>query len=102
MDPAISGETGHSGNMASLPTSRKERAIARIFVTKFHTEPAIDFGLEVRLNPIMKDLVINIRAMKNKRTKQQKKEIIVESTESIGENQPAWWDTLNNEIAKLK
>jgi hypothetical protein len=50
----------------------------------------------------MKDLVINRRAVKKKRTKRQKKEIIVKSDESVGENQPAWWDTLNDEIAKLK
>jgi hypothetical protein len=59
MDQAISGETGHSGNMEDLPTSRKEREIARILATKFHTEPATDSGLEVKLNPIMRDLIIN-------------------------------------------
>ena len=59
MDQAISGETGHSGNMADLPTSRKEREIAHILVTKFHTQLATDSGLEVKINPFMRDLVIN-------------------------------------------
>jgi hypothetical protein len=59
MDKAISSKTGHSGNMEDLPTSNKERVIAHILATKFHTKPAIDSKLEVRLNPIMRDLVIN-------------------------------------------
>jgi hypothetical protein len=102
MDQAIPGETGHSGNVADLPTSRKEREIARILETKFHTEPATDSGLEVKLNPIMKDLIINRRVVKKKQTKRQKKEIIAETAESVGENQPVWLDTLKEEIAKLK
>jgi hypothetical protein len=102
MDQATSSETGYSGNVASLPTSSKEWEIARILATKFHTEPVIDSGLEVRLNPIMKDLVINRRAVKKKWTKRQKKEVIVETAESVGENQPVWLDTLKDEIAKLK
>ena len=64
MDKAISSETGHPGNMAGLPMSNKEREIECILATKFHTKPATDSGLEVRLNPIMRDLVINKRAEK--------------------------------------
>ena len=63
---SISSQTDHSSNMASLSTSKKEKEIARILATKFHMEPAIDPGLEDRLNPIMKDLIINRPAMKNK------------------------------------
>jgi hypothetical protein len=59
MDQPTSSETGYSGNMESLPMSSKEREIACILATMFHTKPIIDSGLEVRLNPIMKDLVIN-------------------------------------------
>jgi hypothetical protein len=102
MDKAISSKTGHSSNMADLPTSKKERVIAHILATKFHTEPATDSKLEVRLNPIMRDLVINRRVVKKKRSKRQKKETIAETTESVGENQPVWLDTLKEEIAKLK
>jgi hypothetical protein len=36
MDKAISNETCHSGNMADLSMSKKEREIARILTTKFH------------------------------------------------------------------
>jgi hypothetical protein len=71
-----------------LPTSSKEWAIACILATKFHTEPVIDSRLEVRINPILKDMVINRRVVKKKRTKRQKREVIVETTESVGENQP--------------
>jgi hypothetical protein len=60
MDQATSSEIGYSCNVASLPTSSKEREIACILATKFHIEPVIDSGLEVRLNPIIKDLVINM------------------------------------------
>jgi hypothetical protein len=73
MDQATSSEIGYSCNVASLPTSSKEWAIACILATKFHTEPVIDSGLDVRLNLIMKDLVINRQAVKNKLTKRQKK-----------------------------
>jgi hypothetical protein len=66
---AISSETGHSSNMAGLSTSKKERAIARILATKFHMEPATDPELEVRLNPIMRDLIINRQAVKKKQSK---------------------------------
>jgi hypothetical protein len=102
MDQAISGETGHSSNMADLPTSRKERVIARILATKFHTEPATDSGLEVKLNPIMRDLIINRPAVKKKQSKRQRTENMPETAESIGENQPAWLVTLKKEIAELK
>jgi hypothetical protein len=87
MDKDISNKTGHSGNMADLPASKKERVIARILATKFHTEPTTDSTLEVRLNPIMRDLVINRRAIKKKRRKRKKKETIAEMTESVKENQ---------------
>jgi len=49
MDKDISSETDHLGKMAYLPRSKKERVIERILANKFHTEPAIDLGLEVRL-----------------------------------------------------
>jgi hypothetical protein len=83
MDQATSSETDYSGNVASLPTSSKEREIAHILATKFHIEPVIDSRLEFKLNPIMKDLVINRLAVKKKRTKRQKKEVIVKTIESV-------------------
>jgi hypothetical protein len=88
--------------MAGLPTSNKEREIACILATKFHTEPSTDSELKVRINPITRDLIINRRVVKKKRSKRQKTETIAETAESIGENQPVWLDTLKEEIAKLK
>jgi hypothetical protein len=69
MDKDKSSETGYLGNMLDFPANKKERVLAHILVTKFHTEPTIDSQLEVRLNPTMKDLVINRPATKKKRSK---------------------------------
>jgi hypothetical protein len=78
--------------------------LAHLLETKFHIEPVIDSWLEFRLNPILKDLVINMPASKKKRSKWHKKEeSTVEAVESVGENQPIWLDSsLKAEIAKLK
>jgi hypothetical protein len=96
-----SNETGYSGNMLDFPVNKEERVLVHILVTKFHIEPAIDSQLEFRLNPTMKDLVINRPAAKKKRSKQQKEESMDETTESVGENQPVWLDSLE-EIVKMK
>jgi hypothetical protein len=69
MDPVKSNETGYSGNMQNFPTSMKEKVVAQILATKFHTVPVTDSGLEIRLNPIKRDLVINRPATKKKRRK---------------------------------
>ena len=70
---------------------------------KFHTKLAEETreDKEVRLNPIMKDLIINgyanehhTRYVERKRSKRQKIEVKAEVVEIIGENQPAWIDTL--------
>jgi hypothetical protein len=58
--------------------------------------------MEVRLNPIMRDLVINRGVVKKKWSKRKIKETIAETTESVGEDQSVWLDTLQEEIAKLK
>jgi hypothetical protein len=60
--------------------------------------------LEVRLNPTIKDLFINMPAAKKKRSKRHKKEeSTTEAVESVGENQPVWFDSsLKAKIAKLK
>jgi hypothetical protein len=57
----------------------------------------------------MRDLIINGHvdklykgAVKKKQSKQQKAEIRVEAAESVGENQPVWFNTLKEEIAKLE
>jgi hypothetical protein len=88
MDKAISSETGSSGNMIYLPTGKEDKVIAHIIPTKFHTEPSTNSKMEVRLNPIMGDLVINMGVFKKKQIKRKKKETIAETTESVGEDQP--------------
>ena len=88
--------------MAGLSISKKEREIARILATKFHTEPVMDPGFEVRLNSIMKDLIINRPAVKKKRSKWQKTKNMAEMAEIIGENQPVWLVTLKEEIVEMK
>jgi hypothetical protein len=102
MDPVKSNETGYSGNMLNFPASTKEKVVAQILATKFHTVPVTDSRLEIRLNPIMRDLVINRPAAKKKRSKRQKKEPVAEAAESVGENQPVWLDSFKEELAKLK
>jgi hypothetical protein len=89
MDKAKSSETSYSGNMLDFPTNKEERVLAHILATKFHIDPTIDSRLEVRMNPTMKDLVINNPAAKKKMSKRQKKEeSTVEAAKSVGENQP--------------
>jgi hypothetical protein len=69
MDKAKSSEIGYSSNMLGFPVNKEERVLAHILATKFHTELAIDSRLEFRLNPTMKDLVINRPTAKKKRSK---------------------------------
>jgi hypothetical protein len=104
MDKAKSSETGYSRNMLGFPANKEERVLAHLLETKFHTEPVMDSRLEVRLNPIIKDLVINRIVAKKKRSKRHKKEeYTVEAAESVGENQPIWLDpSLKVKIAKMK
>jgi hypothetical protein len=106
---AVSSTKGFSTNVSSLPISEKERWVAQILATKFHTEPATESESGVRLNPIMRDLVINEhtektykKAAKKKRRKRQRTDIRVETMESIRENQLAWLSTLKEKIAKMK
>ena len=103
MEKDKSSELGYLGNMIDFPANKEERVLAHILATKFHTDLDIDSQLEVRLNPTMKDLIINRPIVKKKRSKRQKKEESkAETAESVGENQPVWLDSLKEEIAKLK
>jgi hypothetical protein len=104
-------EPGFSTNMTNSSLKNKEKLVARILATKFHTKPAGEPGADkgVRLNPTMKDLIINgyakehhTLAVKRKRRNLQKIEVKDEVVESVEENQPAWLDTLKEEIANLK
>jgi hypothetical protein len=88
MDKAKSSETSYSSNRLDFPANKEERVLAHILANKFHTEPTIDSRLEVKLNPTMKDLVINRPVAKKKRSKRQKKEeSMAEADKSVGENQ---------------
>jgi hypothetical protein len=104
MDKAKSSETNYSSNMLGFLANKEERFLVHIIATKFHTEPTTDSWLEARMNPTIKDLVINRPAAKKKRSKRHKKEeSMAKAAESVGENQPVWLDSsLKEKIAKLK
>jgi hypothetical protein len=106
-----SSEPGLSTNMTNSSLNKREKLVARILATKFYTTPLGEPGAdeEVILNPITKDLIINgytgehhTRFAKRKQSKRQKTEVKTEVVESVGENQPAWLDTLKEEISKMK
>jgi hypothetical protein len=108
---AAFSEPGYSNNLTKLSTKKKENLVARILATKIHTEPTDEPGSGdgIRLNPFMKDLIINayenghhMQDGKGKIRKRWKTEVEAKMVESIGESQPDWLDTLNEEIANLK
>jgi hypothetical protein len=57
-DQTTSNEIGFSTNMENPSMSKKEKSVAWILATKFHTNPVIEPESEVRLNLIMSDLII--------------------------------------------
>jgi hypothetical protein len=110
-DPTAFNKPGNSNSMTKLSIKKKERHVVQILATKFHTKSADEpgSGEEIRLNPIMKDLIINgyadryyMQAGKSKRNKRRKKETKAGTVEGTEENQPGWLDTLKEEIANLK
>jgi hypothetical protein len=77
-DQGVPSELGYSNNMTNLSVKKKENLVTRILAMKFHTKPSKEPGAdkEVKLNPIMKDLIINgyidephLRVVKRKRSK---------------------------------
>jgi hypothetical protein len=75
-DQTISSETRFSTNMENPSMSKKEKSIAHILATRFHTDLATEPKSEVRLNLVMRDLIINgnvdelyKRAVKKKQSK---------------------------------
>jgi hypothetical protein len=110
-DQAAPSEPGFSTNMVNSSVNKKERLVAQILATKFHTDPATEpeADKEIRLNPIIRDLIINgyadghyKRAVKRKWSKRQKTGNRAEAVESVGENQPVWLSTLKEEITNLE
>ena len=104
----VSGATGFSAKVPGRSISKNERWVLQMLATKFHIEPETETESGVKLNPVMRDLVINEHAnntchptAKKKRSKRRKSEAKTEMIESIGENFD-WWSTLEEEIAKLK
>lgn len=96
-----------SPNFKSTLTNT-ERWVLQILATKFHIEPATGTESWVRLNPIMRDLVINKHAentynpvAKRKRSKRRKTRAKTEMIDSVGENL-AWLSTLEEEISKSR
>jgi hypothetical protein len=60
VDQAPPSEPGFSTIMVNSSMNKKERLVARILETKFHTDPATrqEVDKEVGLNPIIRDLII--------------------------------------------
>jgi hypothetical protein len=59
-DPMAFRKLGCSNNLTKSLMEKKENLVVQILATKFHTEPADEprASKEIRLNPIMKDLII--------------------------------------------
>jgi hypothetical protein len=97
--------------MTELSSKKRERHVAQILTTKSRAKSVDEpeSGEEIRLNPIMKDLIINGYADgyntqdgERKRKKQRKEEAKAGTVKSVEENQPIWLDTLKEEIENLK
>ena len=104
-------KSGNSKNMIELSNKKRERHAAQILTTKSHAKSVDEprLGEEIRLNPIMKDLIINgyadgynTQAGVSKRKKQWKEEAKAGTIKSIEENQPSWLDMLKEDIENLK
>jgi hypothetical protein len=110
-DSTVFNKSGSSKNMTELSNKKRERHAAQILTTKSHAKSVDEprLGEEIRLNPIMKDLIINgyvdgsnTQVGVSKRKKQRKEEAKAGTVKSIEENQPSWLDTLKEEIENLK
>jgi len=58
----VSSTDGFSTNMVSLSMSKRETLVAQILATKFQTNPVTEPELGVRLNPVMREIIINGQA----------------------------------------
>jgi hypothetical protein len=60
-DPVAFRKPGNSNSMTKLSIKKKEKHVVQLLATKFCTKSADEprLGEEIRLNPIMKDLIIN-------------------------------------------
>jgi hypothetical protein len=60
-DPTVFNKPRNSNNMTKLSSKKRERQAAQLLATKSREKSADEpgSGEEIRLNPIMKDLIIN-------------------------------------------
>ena len=60
-DPTIFSKPGNSNNMTRISSKKRERHVVQLLTTKFRAKAADEpiSGEEIRLNPIIKDLIIN-------------------------------------------
>jgi hypothetical protein len=103
-----SSAIGFSAKVPGRSINKNERWFLQMQATKFHTELETETKSGVRLNHVIRDIVINEHAYntyhpaaKKKRSKRRKLEAKTEMIKSIGENFD-WWSTLEEEIAKLR
>jgi hypothetical protein len=91
-DSTIFSKEGSSKNMIGLSNKKRGRHVAQILTTKSHAKSADEprLGKEIRLNPIMKDLIINgyedaynTQYGVRKRRKQQKEEANAGAVKSV-------------------
>ena len=77
-DPMAFNKLGYSNNLTKLSMQKKENLLVQILASKFHTKSADEPGAgeEIRLNLIMKYLIINgyangsyMKARESKRSK---------------------------------
>jgi hypothetical protein len=87
----VSGMTRFSSKVPSRSISKNERWVLHMLATKFHTKLETEIESGVKLNPVMRDLVINEHidntfhpATKKKRSKRRKSEAKIEMIESVG------------------
>jgi hypothetical protein len=102
------GATAFSVKVPDRSISNNERWVLQMLETKFHTEPETEIESGVKLNPVMRDLIINehtentchptTKKKSNKRRKSKAKTKMIESVEEFF----YWWSTLEEEIAKLR
>jgi hypothetical protein len=97
-DSMVFSKSGSSKNMTEFSNKKRERHVAQILITKSHAKSVDEPRLseEIKLNPIMKDLIINgfadgynTQVGVSKRKKQRKERAKAGTVESIKENQPS-------------
>jgi hypothetical protein len=92
-DQVVPNELGFSTNITNSSLKNKEKLVAQMLETKFHTKynEETETNKEFRLNPIMKDLIINryadkhhMQVVKRKRSKRQNMHVKAKMVESVG------------------